>query len=155
MHATADLLGQVPSPESLCSLDQHCPPSWETLKGEIALMQCNGVLSIQAGYRDQEISWVFWRIHVCAKSLQSCRLFVMLWTVAPQAPLSWDSPGKNTGAGCQALLQGTFPTQRLNPVLMAACIEKEGSWPLGPPEMLLLVLLLLSHFSRVRLCATP
>ena len=27
----------------------------------------------------------------------------------------WDSPGKNTGVGCQALLQGIFLTQRLNP----------------------------------------
>ena len=26
-----------------------------------------------------------------------------------------DSPGKNTGAGCHALLQGIFPTQGLNP----------------------------------------
>ena len=27
----------------------------------------------------------------------------------------WDSSGKNTGMGCHALLQGIFPTQRLNP----------------------------------------
>ena len=26
-----------------------------------------------------------------------------------------DSPGKNTGVGCHALLQGIFPTQGLNP----------------------------------------
>ena len=26
----------------------------------------------------------------------------------------WDSPGKNTGVGCHFLLQGIFPTQRLN-----------------------------------------
>ena len=26
----------------------------------------------------------------------------------------WDSPGRNTGMGCQALLQGIFPTQGLN-----------------------------------------
>ena len=26
----------------------------------------------------------------------------------------WDSPGKNTGVGCHALLQGVFPTQGLN-----------------------------------------
>ena len=26
----------------------------------------------------------------------------------------WDSPGKNTGEGCYALLQGIFPTQGLN-----------------------------------------
>ena len=29
-----------------------------------------------------------------------------------------DSPGKNTGAGCHALLQGIFPTQGLNPGLL-------------------------------------
>ena len=34
-----------------------------------------------------------------------------LWTVACQAPLSWNSPGRNTGVGCHALLQGIFPTQ--------------------------------------------
>ena len=26
----------------------------------------------------------------------------------------WDSPGKDTGVGCQALLQGVFPTQGSN-----------------------------------------
>ena len=30
----------------------------------------------------------------------------------------WDSPGKNTGMGCCALLQGIFPTQGLNPGLL-------------------------------------
>ena len=29
----------------------------------------------------------------------------------------WDSPGKNTGVGCHALLQGIFPAQGLNPHL--------------------------------------
>ena len=29
-----------------------------------------------------------------------------------------DSPGKNTGVGCCALLQGIFPTQELNPGLL-------------------------------------
>ena len=27
----------------------------------------------------------------------------------------WDSPGKNTGVGCHALLQGIFPIQQSNP----------------------------------------
>ena len=35
------------------------------------------------------------------------------WTVARQAP--WAFPGKNTGVGCDFLLQGIFPIQRLNP----------------------------------------
>ena len=26
----------------------------------------------------------------------------------------WDFPGKNTGVGCHALLQGIFPTKRSN-----------------------------------------
>ena len=35
-----------------------------------------------------------------------------LWPYGP-----WDSPGKNTGAGCHFLLQGNFLTQRSNPRL--------------------------------------
>ena len=35
-----------------------------------------------------------------------------LW---PTRLCPWDSPGKNTGVGCHALLQGTFPTLGLNP----------------------------------------
>ena len=34
--------------------------------------------------------------------------------VAHQAPLSTESPGKNTGVGCHALLWAIFPTQGLN-----------------------------------------
>ena len=35
----------------------------------------------------------------------------------PSSSARGDSPGKNTGVGCQALLQGIFPTQILNPGL--------------------------------------
>ena len=39
------------------------------------------------------------------------RLFVTLWTIAHQAPLSLGfSRQKNTGVGCRALLQGIFLT---------------------------------------------
>ena len=40
--------------------------------------------------------------------------FLTPWTVAHQAPLPWDSPGKNTGVGCHFLLQGIFLMQGLN-----------------------------------------
>ena len=33
---------------------------------------------------------------------------VTLWTIAHQAPLTWDSPGKNTGVSCHALPQGIY-----------------------------------------------
>ena len=36
----------------------------------------------------------------------------------------WDSPGKNPGVGCHALLQGIFPTQGSNPGLHASCIGR-------------------------------
>ena len=48
-------------------------------------------------------------VHVCMLSCFS--RFPTPWTVAHQAALSRDSPGKNTGVGCQALLQGTFLIQ--------------------------------------------
>ena len=35
----------------------------------------------------------------------------------PGSSIHGDSPGKNTGVGCHALLQGIFPTQVLNPGL--------------------------------------
>ena len=39
-------------------------------------------------------------------------------TVACQASLSWDFPGKNTGVGCRSLLQEIFLTQESNPGLL-------------------------------------
>ena len=48
--------------------------------------------------------------HVC--------LFVPSRTVAHQAPLSMDFPGKNTGVGCYFLLKGIFLTQGSNLCLL-------------------------------------
>ena len=36
----------------------------------------------------------------------------------PGSSVRGDFPGKNTGVGCHALLQGIFPTQGLNPGLL-------------------------------------
>ena len=44
--------------------------------------------------------------------------FATPWTVARQAPLSWDFPGKNGGVGYHLALQGVFPTQGSNPSLL-------------------------------------
>ena len=79
---------------------------------------------------------------LCAQLLSCVRFFATPW-ICP-----WSFPVKNTGRGCRFLLQGLFPTQRLN------------LHPLHPlywrvDSFYLLLLLLLSHFSRVRLCATP
>ena len=50
------------------------------------------------------------------KSFSRAQLFVTPWTVACTKLLRpWDFQGKSTGAGCQFLLQGIFPTQGSNP----------------------------------------
>ena len=46
---------------------------------------------------------------------------------------SWNSPGKNTGVGCHALLRGIFPTQRLNLGLLCLLHWQAGSLPLASP----------------------
>jgi len=48
-------------------------------------------------------------------------------------PRPWDSPGKNTGVGCHALLQGIFLTQGLNLCLLGLLHWQVGSLPLAPP----------------------
>ena len=48
-------------------------------------------------------------------------------------PCPWDSPGKNTGVGHHALLQGLFSTQGLNPRLLCLLHWQVGSLPLAPP----------------------
>ena len=53
-------------------------------------------------------------VHTLLSRFSHVRLFATVWTVAHQDPLYMDSPGKNTGVGCPALLQGVIPTQELN-----------------------------------------
>ena len=55
----------------------------------------------------------------------------------------WESPGKNTGVGCHALLQGIFPTQGSNPCLLHLLHWQAGALPLTPPGQPSLSLLLL------------
>ena len=45
---------------------------------------------------------------------------------------AWSSPGKNTGVDCHSLLQGSFPTQGLNPAFphcrpILYCLSHQGS----------------------------
>ena len=46
----------------------------------------------------------------------------------------WDSPGKNAGVNCHALVQGIFPTQGSKPRLLCLLHWQAGSLPPGPPE---------------------
>ena len=54
-----------------------------------------------------------------AKSLQLCPVLCDPMDCSPpSSSVQGDSPGKNTGVGCHAFLQGIFPTQGLNPGLL-------------------------------------
>ena len=69
-----------------------------------------------------------------SKLLQSCL------TLRPYGPwptrllCPWDSPGKDTGLGCYVLLQGLFPTQGWNLLLLCLLHWQASSLPLAPPE---------------------
>ena len=74
------------------------------------------------------------------------KVFLLLWTscLYPMPTLRklvdcstpgcpWDFPGKNTGVGCHALLQGIFPTQGPNSRLLYLLYCQASSLPLVPP----------------------
>ena len=49
------------------------------------------------------------------KSVSHIQLFVTLWTVACQAPLSVVFSRQRTGVGCHVLLQGNLPKPGIEP----------------------------------------
>ena len=53
------------------------------------------------------------------------------WTVARSLLCPWRFPGKNTGVGCHALLQGIFPTQGLNLYLFMSPASAGGFFTTG------------------------
>ena len=70
-------------------------------------------------------------------ALLLCRvqLFATPWTVARRLLCPWDFPGKDTGAGGRALLQGTFLTQGSNlHLLHRRPLSQQGSPVSGQPR---------------------
>ena len=69
-----------------------------------------------------------------------CSITSIPWPWAEGTPLHftllffpWDSPGKNIGVGCHALLQGIFPTQGSKLSLLCLLYWQAGSLPLTSP----------------------
>ena len=63
---------------------------------------------------------------------QSCPTRCDPMDYSPPGSCPWDSPGKNTGVGCHALLKGIFPTHGWNPGLphcrqILYCLSHGGS----------------------------
>ena len=75
--------------------------------------------------------YIYWYKHVlsCSVVYDSCD---PMDCNPPGSSVHGDSPGKNTGVGCNALLQGIFPTQGSNPSLphcrcILYCLNYQGS----------------------------
>ena len=77
-------------------------------------------------------------IYVCA---QSCLILSIPKDCSPPgSSVHGDSPGKNTGVGCHALLQGIFLTQGSNLHLLCLLHWQVGSLLLVPPGKLIISL---------------
>ena len=64
---------------------------------------------------------------VCAQLLSCLRLCNLMDSSPLGSSVHGISPGKNTGVGCYALLQGIFPTQGSNPGLLCLLYGQAGS----------------------------
>ena len=115
-------------------------------------------------------------ITAAAKSHQMCLTLCDPIDGGPPGSHPWDSPGKHTGVGCHFLLQCikvksesevaqscptlcdpmdcSLPGSSVHGISQARVLEW-GAITFSDHSILLLLLLLLSRFSRVRLCATP
>ena len=86
---------------------------WGTARG---LFTFTAVAGAGAGTTDG--LWVTAQDHRVLVLCESESRSVVSNSLWPHGPYSsWNSPGQNTGVGSLSLLQGIFPTQRLNPGL--------------------------------------
>ena len=65
-------------------------------------------------------TWAAGPLTLRAQPLSRLQLSVTPWTGVLRFLCPWDSPGRNTGVGCHALLQGIFCTQGSHPGLLPA-----------------------------------
>ena len=79
-----------------------------------------------------------WEIRINAYTLSACQAAsVVSDSLKPYGPeptrllCPRDSPGKNTGVGCHAFLQGVFPNKGLNSHLLHLLHRQVDSLPLG------------------------
>ena len=74
-----------------------------------------------------------WCVCVCAELLQSHRSICDPMDYSSPGSYVRDFPGKKTGLGFHALLQGIFPTQGLNPVSLMSPALADGVFNSSAP----------------------
>ena len=97
------------------------------------------------------------RGHACVLSRFSCvQLFVTLWTIAHQAPLSMGFSRQEYWSGLPCPSPGDLPNPEIehlslmSPALAGGFFSTSATWEALNHSLLLLLLLI--RFSRVRLC---
>ena len=98
VHLTVPLTG---------SLGPRSSPDWtvRTTVLKVKTVYCSQKLPIDS-------------MHVCSVASVLSNSLRPRGLYPPGSSVHGDSPGKGTGVGCHALLQGIFPTQGLNPCLL-------------------------------------
>ena len=87
------------------------------------------------GRKRNTISSYATNCYICVRASQSWpTLCDSMDCSSPGSSVYGDSPGKNTGGGCPALLQGIFSTQGLNPGLPTLQVDSLQSELPGKPK---------------------
>ena len=119
------LLSTCPTTSCLLTLlNVMWQPGWVRSLGENGYMYMYGWVPLLFTWNHHNIVN---QLYVCVFVLShfSCvRLFVTLWTMACQAPLSVGFSSKNTGVGCHALLQGSSQPRDRTHVSYNCCIGR-------------------------------
>ena len=92
---------------------RYAHPINDIFRGKVSA----GVIKLGSWDRPSLSRWST-NLRICFNHSTLSNFFSIPWTVAHQASLSMDFPGKNTGVGNHFLLQGLFPTQGSNPGLL-------------------------------------
>ena len=106
------------------------PCSWDRLVSGTEALRV--VVGLTVTDLKEESPFFFLKVKMLA--FQSClTLCGPMECSPPCSSVLGDSPGKNIGVGCHALLQGIFLTWRSNPCLLGLKHWQTGSLPLAPP----------------------
>ena len=120
-------LGSLPSGAALCPLWVLGLPTQHQMAGFSSLLPIHTQPSSMWPHPSHSLSVMC----VCLVTQLCPTLRDPIDCSPPGSSVHGDSPGKNTGVGCHALLQGIFPTQGLNPGLphcrrILYCLEPPG-----------------------------
>ena len=104
-----------------CLQDLNFQLEWKNSSGELLLIWKFEICQLQ------ETHTIDWHFSFLFTSYRM-DLTIIIFVLCP-----WDSPGKNTGMGCNFLLQEIFPTQELNLGLLHCRqilnhLSHQGSW---------------------------